>query len=555
MAVQAAMIADTITAMKRALERQRLGAMGVDDPITQPTNRGNKLRINAEYVHEGALGFTDGVAFYRKRINHAGYTRDIVERNPPKYDSEGDELDEEDAEEHADPEMADENPFGDIHLEELLAPLKHPSELATHPSMSHPYTSKTLQMMVDNANAKLRQEQDVLHKAKRLHRELLGDAPWMPCGFLETMDDRNIFDPNYGFNSRSSSKQRDGRGRSGRSSRGGSPENQAAQIGNNISISLPNYDPVKYAVNGVSPEQHNTDHDVEMGDTSEEPLENKDIMPPEKNVTGETIKVNGQAVFPPESTNGDTISTHIDAKKQPSIPTTNKDPLKAKEEPKDGPPVDTAATNGGDINVDKDGDRTEDEAIADDNDNDEGISSPEPPRRMTTRARANQAANQATTPTFSDIARSGTPSSSTANNPDNLNDPLTMHPIFLLPPTHLDRNCGLPPSEADEVRRMLWSYIQKQEETVRASQRMYHMLLSACRKKELVWEWCKAEGHVGELSDGEDWYDRQQWGLGDGEDLRKGADEDEVDGGGEEGRGGGGGTGTGTAKRGRGRRA
>lgn len=40
--------------------------MGVDDPITQPTNRGNKLRINAEYVHEGALGFTDGVAFYRK---------------------------------------------------------------------------------------------------------------------------------------------------------------------------------------------------------------------------------------------------------------------------------------------------------------------------------------------------------------------------------------------------------------------------------------------------------------------------------------------------------
>lgn len=40
-----------------------------------------------------------------------------MERNPPKYDSEGDELDEEDAEEHADPEMADENPFGDIHLE------------------------------------------------------------------------------------------------------------------------------------------------------------------------------------------------------------------------------------------------------------------------------------------------------------------------------------------------------------------------------------------------------------------------------------------------------
>ncbi|KKZ65736.1 hypothetical protein EMCG_08440, partial [[Emmonsia] crescens] len=53
------------------------------------------------------------------------------------------------------------------------------------------------------------------------------------------------------------------------------------------------------------------------------------------------------------------------------------------------------------------------------------------------------------------------------------------------------------------------------------------MLLGACRKKDMVWEWCKAEGHVGELSDGEDWYDREQWGLGEGEDLRKGADEDE----------------------------
>ncbi|EGE79648.1 hypothetical protein BDDG_02589 [Blastomyces dermatitidis ATCC 18188] len=546
MAVQAAMIADTITAMKRALERQR-SVTGVDDPITQPTNRGNKLRINAEYVHEGALGFMDGLEFYRKRINHAGYTRDILERNPPKYDSEGDELDEEDAEEHADPELADENPFGEIHLEELLGPLKHPSQLATHPSMSHPYTSKSLQKMVDNANAKLRQEQEILHKAKRLHRELLGDAPWMPCGFLETMDDRNIFDPNYGFNSHPSSKHGNGRGKSGQSSRRGSAVDQALQTGNKFATSVPNHDALDYAVNGVSAAQRNAGHDVEMGDASEEPLEKKDPVDPEKKVMNEPTKPNGQAVSPPESINGDDISKNAEAKGQSSKATTDEDPLKTKEEPKDSTPVDATATaNGDDINMDKDkdGDRTEDEAA---DGNDEGISSPEPPRRMTTRARANQAANQPTTPTSSDTARSDTPSSSTAN------DPLTMHPIFVLPPTHLDRTCGLPPTEADEVRRMLWSYIQKQEETVRASQRMYQMLLGAYRKKQLVWEWCKAEGHVGELSDGEDWYDREQWGLGDGEDLRKGADEDEVDGGVDEGRGGGG-SGTGSGKRGRGRR-
>lgn len=432
---------------------------------------------------------------------------------------------------------------------EILAPLKHPSELATHPSMSHPYTSKTLQRMVENANAKLRQEQEMLHKAKRLHRELLGDAPWMPCGFLETMDDRNIFDPNYGFSSHSSSKHGNAKGKSGQSSRRGSAVNQAVQTKKDFSTSLPNSDLVNYTANGVSPEQRTADDDVEMGNGPGEPPENKDTIEPENTVMDEPTKPNGQAVSPPESINGDNISNRAGDKEQSSKQKINEDPLKTKEEPKDNIPGDPATTtNGDDMDMDKDADGTEDEAAADDNDNDEGASSPEPPRRMTTRARANQAANQPTTPTSSDTARSGTPSSTTNNH-----DTLTMHPIFLLPPTHLDRTCGLPPTEADEVRRMLWSYIQKQEETVRASLRMYHMLLGACRKKDMVWEWCKAEGHVGELSDGEDWYDREQWGLGEGEDLRKGADEDEVEGLVDEGRGGGAGTGTG--KRGRGRRA
>ena len=43
-------------------------------------------------------------------------------------------------------------------------------------------------------------------------------------------------------------------------------------------------------------------------------------------------------------------------------------------------------------------------------------------------------------------------------------------------------------------------------------------------RKEVM-KWCKAEGHVGEMSDGEDWYDREEWGLE--EDLRKGQAEEE----------------------------
>ena len=43
-------------------------------------------------------------------------------------------------------------------------------------------------------------------------------------------------------------------------------------------------------------------------------------------------------------------------------------------------------------------------------------------------------------------------------------------------------------------------------------------------------KWAKAEAHVGlnrDMSDGEDWYDKEEWGLD--EDLKKGQDEDEED--------------------------
>lgn len=39
---------------------------GPDEPITQPTNRGNKLRANAKYVHEGVLGYTNPQELYKE---------------------------------------------------------------------------------------------------------------------------------------------------------------------------------------------------------------------------------------------------------------------------------------------------------------------------------------------------------------------------------------------------------------------------------------------------------------------------------------------------------
>lgn len=103
-----------------------------------------------------------------------------------------------------------------------------------------------------------------------------------------------------------------------------------------------------------------------------------------------------------------------------------------------------------------------------------------------------------------------------------------LHPLFLIPDEACpDRDWGLPPEEAEATRRILMSYVQKQEEVCRGAEKLYNGLLKAERMKKDVFDSCKAEGHVGEMSDGEDWYDKEEWGLE--EDLRKGHDEEEDD--------------------------
>lgn len=55
-----------------------------------------------------------------QKIEHAGYTRYILQRNPIRYDSEGDELDEDDEDSEADAIAAEENPFSEIALESKI---------------------------------------------------------------------------------------------------------------------------------------------------------------------------------------------------------------------------------------------------------------------------------------------------------------------------------------------------------------------------------------------------------------------------------------------------
>ena len=137
-----------------------------------------------------------------------------------------------------------------------------------------------------------------------------------------------------------------------------------------------------------------------------------------------------------------------------------------------------------------------------------------PPTRMRTRAQAQAASDDKT------------PSAPTRSPSHDSSTPPYIHPLFIIPPSAVpDRDIGLPHVEAEETRRVLAMFVQKQEEVVRGAERLYEGLLKADRMRKTVFAWCKAEGHVGEMSDGEDWYDQEAWGLD--EALKKGQMDEE----------------------------
>jgi hypothetical protein len=103
--------------------------------------------------------------------------------------------------------------------------------------------------------------------------------------------------------------------------------------------------------------------------------------------------------------------------------------------------------------------------------------------------------------------------------------PPPVHPFFNPPPPRLPID---PENQDGDPLAPLLSFVSKQEEVVRLHNELYQGLLKAQRMRKEVYTWCKAEGHVGEMSDGEDWVDLEEWNLQPGE-LVKGKEEDEAE--------------------------
>lgn len=407
-------------------------------------------------------------------------------------------------------------------------PLTSAAGLKHHPSLSAPYNSRAIEQMIRNVQDMLYREQEALWKLKLLASEIRGDQTWMPCGMFETENDvytlakfpptastapsaamsippsvagaevngapRSTTEPNWEtmasvrLMTDIEAASLDGMVVDAPHDAYEAPElsmPDSVSINGSAPVALESEQPTTAVVSDERDASTEATHPV-VG-KQESDVNNKDTDTAMEDLLSLTVNGTTTESQPPEATVQETADTTEEAQRQQDQPSS--DHIEA--------PTDTTDTKMEDVHGDNIPDLD---------------SIPLPIHRMTTRNQARAA--EPPSPPLSQSSPSSPPLS-------------PIHPFFLVPlSAHPDNSIGLPHDQADETRRLLIAYVQRQEDVVRGVNALYTGLLKAKKIKEEVAEWCNAEGHVGELSDGEDWVDEEYWGLMEGE-LKKGEEVEE----------------------------
>lgn len=461
MASQQILFAETIAGMKKAFKRKAYDSDS-DSEIDTYGNRGHKLKKRARFAHQGQLLPTTGPSAYKEYVEYAGVRRAIIHRNPPLVDDEGYEVDsEEDDDRHHEAEMAasESNPYANIQLETLLAPLTASTALSTHPTLSKPFTSKTLTRLVDQSCDIMRKENGSLWEVRHLLTSLCGDYTWVPCEMMVRSSDAELY----------------------------TDDHVARHL---LTLSKGQ----SWLPNGNPHQQNGVESDTTLQETS-----------------GEAAQADKDVADDADITMTDADTTIGDDSR-----------LEDKEEskPQEGQNATKDDVNEADPKVDA---LEETKEVAGENVN--NVSNPETDKAQATPV---QPADHGPSIEGQAATELIDPAGSIASQPLGQS---FVHPMFIAPSgTKPDRDVGLPEQEAEDIRRLLALYVQKQEEVCRGARKLFLGLLRAEKLRKDVLHWSKAEAHSGpnrDMSDGEDWYDKEEWGLT--EDLKKGQDEEEED--------------------------
>ncbi|KAF4472070.1 hypothetical protein FALBO_1018 [Fusarium albosuccineum] len=480
MASQQILFAETIAGMKKAFKRKAYESDS-DSEIESYSNRGHKLKKRARFAHQGQLVPTNGPSSYREYVEYGGVRRPILHRNPPLVDEEGYEIESDDEDDdrfqEAEAAAAALNPYANIQIEraDILAPLTASTALPTHPTLSKPFTSKTLTKLVDQSCDIMRKENRSLWQVRHLLTALCGDYTWVPCEMMVRPSDIDLYTDDH--------------------------------VARHL-LSLSKAHPPLLAIMNGDAQQENGIHtgDTILGASG-------DGLPLDKDAAEDAdITMTDASTVVPED-------THQDAK-DGTKNNTEKDGLVQSPNAQDGErePVDETnppgqssdeTQNGTDMGTNQDASKGKDDAGA-------------------------GAAQTSGGATVGDTHHQDEMAEVTAQDISVISEghePTFVHPMFIAPSgAKPDKDVGLPDQEAEDIRRLLALYVQKQEEVCRGAKRLFLGLLKAEQLRKNVLHWSKAEAHSGpnrDMSDGEDWYDKEEWGLT--EDLKKGQDEEEED--------------------------
>lgn len=410
--------------------------------------------------------------------------------------------------------------------------------LPDHPSASVAYSSPILTNMAQHACEMVQRERKTLANAKRMMITLRGDETWIPCGLMCSDRDNAIFDTDKLYkrvvtcrpphksdrfttqNLFSSEAKSESQSDSRRSSTIGAELLSSRDVVEQLpkeTVAESDIDENKVVINGQAFVEDAKD-EGSIKPTTNELHEKRDVVMtedprsdsiPEKSGTGEK-GIGNEAMDTVGHEDSETGPSHVESEGSNRVvrPSSAQSGEGIDNEPEtvlanEDAPMNHLPTPDADepeIEMSEAGTEAQDGARA-------------APRRMRTRAQAQAASEH--------------PASSRNESPDTWLPP-EIHPLFMIPPVAVpDQNFGLPTNEADDTRRLLTMYVQKQEEICRGAEKLYDGLLQADRQRREVLQWCKAERHVGEMSDGEDWYDKEEWGLD--ANLAKGQDDEDGD--------------------------
>lgn len=388
--------------------------------------------------------------------------------------------------------------------------------------MAQAYLDPALNEMVAATDLKIREERNNLWRAKNLYRHFIGDESWIPCGRTEHDDDWSLFEPNPSSLT------------NGRLSNGESPSKrrrledddlQNGDIDGDVQIvdALDGNSASEGVVNAALADlRSDADNDSMLIDKKEDPLDTN-MEDADQPKTNGIHKEDGAGELNISNTETDVLPDKFNSEHETAREMGLNGIKPSQGEDQNPSHNSTTVITSKEVE--------DDNNVNDDQQSSSPTSTPPPPTRRITRALAAEGA----TPQIA----SPPPTSPTLSIPSP--SLLSPHPLFLLPqslasyhaphpshpiPIHLAHS-GLPPDELLETRKLLSLFIQKSEETIRGLESIYAKLYKAKRRRDLVWEWCAAEGHVGEMSDGEDWIDVDKWAISK-EELRKGRDEDGV---------------------------